>query len=61
LKTYHDSDSVAIYQSSKRPGESPRFLGTAESLGDAPEPLPTCHDGADKPPHTNRGALIGGH
>lgn len=57
MKTYHDSGSVATCQSSKTPGGSPGFLGSAESPGETPEPLLTCHE-ADKPPLTNRGALI---
>lgn len=57
MKTYHDSGSVAICHSSNRPGEAPGFSGSAESPGDAPELLPPCPE-ADKPPLTNRGALI---
>jgi hypothetical protein len=57
LKTYHDSGTVAICQSTNRPGDSPGFVGSADSPDEVPEPLQACH-GADKPPLTNRGALI---
>jgi len=58
MKTYHDSDSVAIRESEKKgPDSSAVLVGSADNTGEMPEP-PSGGTETPQPPHTNRGALI---